>query len=98
LPEVPWSQALAAVAARFKDIKARDGKFGIIDRREPPTRRISISRSSPASPRTNNIDHHRSGDIVALLDAVSGQSTPLATTVDLYNKKAILIIWRRSRA
>jgi len=41
---------------------------------------------------TNNIDHHRTGDVVTLLDAVSGNPGALATTRDLYEKKAILVI------
>src|SRR5438309_1402713 len=93
LKEVPWSQALAAVAARFKDIKARDGKFGIIgSTRTTNEENFYLQKFARQALGTNNIDHHRSGDIVTLLDAVSGQSTPLATTVDLYNKKAVLIV------
>ena len=49
--------------------------------------------------RTNNIDHHRTGDIVTLLDALSGQSRDpqaadgsLATVADLYDRKAFLIL------
>ena len=39
----------------------------------PPTKRISICRSSRAQGLgTNNIDHHRTGDVVTLLDALSG--------------------------
>jgi NADH-quinone oxidoreductase subunit G len=41
---------------------------------------------------TNNIDHHRTGDIVTLLDAVSGSAGALATTRDLYEKRAVLIV------
>src|SRR5438067_10338486 len=93
LKEVPWSQALAAVAARFKDIKARDGKFGIIgSTRTTNEENFYLQKFARQALGTNNIDHPRSGDIVALLDAVSGQSTPLATTVNLYTKKAVLII------
>ena len=41
---------------------------------------------------TNNIDHHRTGDLPTLLDALSGKTEALATTADLYNRKAILVI------
>ncbi len=48
---------------------------------------------------TNNIDHHRTGDVVTLLDALSGKpgavsnkNAALATTADLYDRKAILVV------
>ena len=42
---------------------------------------------------TNNIDHHRTGDVVTLLDALSaaGQGK-LATVADLYERKAFLVL------
>ena len=40
---------------------------------------------------TNNIDHPRSGDIVTLLDALSGKTSALATVEDLYTAKGVLI-------
>src|SRR5262249_44586846 len=39
-----------------------------------------------------NIDHHRSGDVPALIDALTGNPGALASTADLYNKKAVLVI------
>ena len=59
----------------------------------PPTKRISTCRSSRArcwGP--NNIDHHRTGDVVTLLDALSGNAGALATTADLYKTKAVLVV------
>jgi NADH-quinone oxidoreductase subunit G len=41
--------------------------------------------------KTNHIDHHRTGDVVTLLDALSGK-TALATVADLYERKAILVL------
>ncbi len=41
---------------------------------------------------TNNIDHHRTGDVATLLDALSGKQDALATTADLYERKAILVV------
>src|SRR5439155_26588311 len=41
---------------------------------------------------TGNIDHHRSGDVLTLLDAGSGNPGVLASTADLYNKKAVLVV------
>jgi NADH-quinone oxidoreductase subunit G len=42
--------------------------------------------------KTNHIDHHRTGDVVSLLDALSGKTDKLATVADLYQTKAILIL------
>src|ERR1039458_10657106 len=42
--------------------------------------------------RTNHIDHHRTGDLPALLAALGGASGQLATVADLYERKAFLIL------
>src|SRR5215467_5764852 len=42
--------------------------------------------------RTNNVDHRRTGDIVGLLDALSGKTGKLGTVADLYDRKAFLIL------
>ena len=45
-------------------------------RTTPPTKRISTCRSSRARCcGTNNIDHHRTGDVATLLDALSGKTS-----------------------
>src|SRR5205823_1190721 len=41
---------------------------------------------------TGNIDHHRSGDVLTMLDALSGKAGALASTADLYNKKSVLVV------
>jgi NADH-quinone oxidoreductase subunit G len=41
---------------------------------------------------TKNIDHHRSGDLVTLFDALSDRSGVLATVEDLYTAKAVLVV------
>src|SRR5205085_11535623 len=42
--------------------------------------------------RTNHIDHHRTGDVVTLLDALSGKTGALAAVADLYQRKAVLVL------
>jgi NADH-quinone oxidoreductase subunit G len=42
--------------------------------------------------KTNHIDHHRTGDVLTLLDALSGKTSKLATVADLYERKAILVL------
>jgi NADH-quinone oxidoreductase subunit G len=41
---------------------------------------------------TANIDHHRTGDLATIFDALSGRTNALATVEDLYTAKAVLIV------
>jgi NADH-quinone oxidoreductase subunit G len=93
LKEVPWSQALAAVAARFREVKAVNGKFGIIGSNHTTNEEnYYLQKFARQVLGTGNIDHHRTGDVQGLLDALSGKTGKLAKTVDLYEKKAVLVI------
>jgi NADH-quinone oxidoreductase subunit G len=93
LEPVSWSQALTVVASKFGEIKARGGKFGVIgSTRTTNEENFYLQKFARQGLGTNNIDHHRSGDVVTLLDAISGQPTALATSADLYKKKAMLIV------
>jgi NADH-quinone oxidoreductase subunit G len=91
--EVSWSKALAAVAAGFKEVKARGGKFGVIgSTRTTNEENRYLQEFVRRGLGTSNIDHHRTGDVVSLLAALRGRSGALATTADLYERKAILIV------
>lgn len=91
--EVSWSKALAAVAAGFKEVKARGGKFGVIGSiRTTNEENRYLQEFVRRGLGTSNIDHHRTGDVVSLLAALRGRSGALATTADLYERKAILIV------
>src|SRR6266849_6775667 len=92
LEPVSWSEALTAVATKFGAIKERGGKFGVIgSTRTTNEENYYLQKFARQGLGTPNIDHHRSGDVVRLLDAVSGRPSALATTADLYNKKAVLV-------
>jgi NADH-quinone oxidoreductase subunit G len=94
LQPVAWSTALEAVARKFKETKNAGGKFGVIgSTRTTNEENFYLQKFAREGLGTNNIDHHRSGDIVTLLDALSGRANAsLATTADLYTSKAVLII------
>jgi NADH-quinone oxidoreductase subunit G len=93
LQEASWSQALSVVAKRFGDIKARGGSFGVIGSNHTTNEEnFYLQKFARKGLGTNNIDHHRTGDVTSLVDALSGTTGRLATTADLYEKKAFLII------
>ncbi|MDP9170498.1 MAG: NADH-quinone oxidoreductase subunit NuoG, partial [Acidobacteriota bacterium] len=93
LEAVSWSQALSAVAKKFGEIKASGGKFGVIGSNHTSNEEnFYLQKFARQGLGTNNIDHHRTGDVTTLVDALSGTTGQLATTADLYERKAFLII------
>jgi NADH-quinone oxidoreductase subunit G len=93
LQEASWSQALSVVAKKFGEIKARGGSFGAIGSNHTTNEEnYYLQKFARQGLGTNNIDHHRTGDVTSLVDALSGTTGRLATTADLYEKKAFLII------
>jgi NADH-quinone oxidoreductase subunit G len=94
LEEVSWSEALTAVAKKFTQNLADGGTFGVIGSNHTTNEEnFYLQKFARKVLRTNNIDHHRTGDVVTLLDALSaaGQGK-LATVADLYERKAFLIL------
>jgi NADH-quinone oxidoreductase subunit G len=93
LEEVSWSEALGAVAAKFKATLESGGTFGVVGSNHTTNEEnYYLQKFARQVLKTNHIDHHRTGDVVTLLDALSGQTGKLATVADLYERKAILIV------
>ena len=99
LVETSWSNALATIAARFGEVKKRGGRFGVVGSNHTTNEEnYYLQKFARQGLGTNNIDHHRTGDVVTLVDALSAAASPngqpgqLATTQDLYEKKAFLVI------
>ncbi|MGA9625733.1 MAG: molybdopterin-dependent oxidoreductase [Bryobacteraceae bacterium] len=93
LKEVSWAQALKAVAEKFNQTIADGGSFGVIGSNHTTNEEnFYLRKFARAVLRTNHIDHHRTGDLPALLDALGGASGQLATVADLYERKAFLIL------
>lgn len=89
LEEVSWSRALQAVVEKFK----AGGKAGVIgSTRTSNEEAFLLQKFARTALKTNNIDHHRSGDVVTLLDSLSGKTATLGTSDDCYNAKAVLIV------
>jgi NADH-quinone oxidoreductase subunit G len=94
LEEVSWSEALTVVAQKFTKTLADGGTFGVIGSNHTTNEEnFYLQRFARNVLRTNNIDHHRTGDVVTLLDALSASGTgKLATVADLYERKAFLVL------
>jgi len=91
--QVSWARAIEIVASHFGEIKARGGKFGIIGSNHTTNEENEVlQRLARGGLGTNNIDHHRTGDVVSLVAALAGRPNALATTADLYTTKAVLIV------
>ncbi|MCS7025897.1 MAG: NADH-quinone oxidoreductase subunit NuoG [Bryobacteraceae bacterium] len=93
LQEVSWAKALEAVAKKFAEVKARNGKFGIVGSTKTTNEEnFFLQKFARQGLGTNNIDHHRSGDVVTLMDALAGRTNALATVEDCYQMKAALVV------
>ena len=93
LEEVAWSRALAEAAGKFNQTLASGGSFGVIGSNHTTNEEnFYLQKFAREALRTGNIDHHRTGDVVTLLDALSGATGKLATVADLYERKAVLVL------
>ena len=93
LEEVSWGQALETVAKKYNQVLADGGTFGVIGSNHTTNEEnFYLKKFAREVLRTPNIDHHRTGDVVTLLDALSGTSGKLATVRDLYDTKAVLVL------
>ncbi len=93
LEEVSWARALAAVAGKFSEVKQRGGKFAVIGSTKTTNEEnFFLQKFAREGLGTNNIDHHRSGDIVTLMDALSGKTNALAAMDDVYRTPAALVV------
>jgi len=94
LEEVSWGQALALVAQKFNQNIAERDPIGVIGSNHTTNEEnYYLQKFARLVLETNNIDHHRTGDVVTLLDALSGAGHgKLATVADLYERKAFLVL------
>ncbi len=93
LEPVSWSKALAEIAKKFAHVKIHGGKFGVVGSNHTTNEEnFYLQKFARECLGTNNIDHHRTGDVVTLIDALSGSGASLASAEDLYERKAFLVI------
>jgi len=90
---ISWSQALEVVSMKFSEVKAQGGKFGVIGSNHTTNEEnFFLAKFARQGLGTNNIDHHRTGDLATFFDALSGKTGTLATTDDVYSAKAVLVV------
>jgi NADH-quinone oxidoreductase subunit G len=93
LEETSWSKALSLAGRKFAEIQAAGGTFGVIGSNHTTNEEnYYLQKFAREVLGTSNIDHHRTGDVPALIDALAGRTDALASTADLYEAKALLII------
>jgi NADH-quinone oxidoreductase subunit G len=86
---ISWAHALEIVAKKFSAAKS----FGVIGSNHTTNEEnYFLAKMARQGLKTENIDHHRTGDLATLFDSLSGKNDALATTADLYNAKSILIV------
>lgn len=93
LQPVSWSRALMHVAKKFNEVRERGGKFGVIGSNHTSNEEnFWLQGFARTALKTENIDHHRTGDVATLFDALAGRTGSLATMSDLYATKAALVV------
>jgi NADH-quinone oxidoreductase subunit G len=93
LKPVSWAQALATVAKRFIELRAKKGTFAVIGSNHTSNEEnYLLQKFARKILGTSNIDHHRTGDVPTLIRALRGRADALAKTSDLFNTKAALVI------
>src|SRR5215831_344007 len=93
LEEVGWAEALSVVAARFKQTLEAGGTFGVIGSNHTTNEEnFYLNKFAREVLGTPHVDHHRTGDVATLVDALSGRTGKLATVADLYTSKGVLVL------
>jgi NADH-quinone oxidoreductase subunit G len=81
------------VAKKFNQTLADGGTFGVIGSNHTTNEEnYYLQKFAREVLKTNNIDHHRTGDVVALIDALAGKQDKMGTVADLYERKAVLVV------
>ena len=93
LEEVSWSEALAIAAGKFNAALASGGTLGVIGSNHTTNEEnYYLQKFARQALKTSHIGHHRTGDVAALIDALGGDTSKLATAADLYECKSALIV------
>jgi NADH-quinone oxidoreductase subunit G len=93
LRPVSWAVALATVVKKLNDVVAKRGQIGVIGSNHTTNEEnYLLQKFARQVLQTPNIDHHRTGDVAGLLQALQGRTNALASTAELGTAKAALIV------
>jgi NADH-quinone oxidoreductase subunit G len=93
LRPVSWAVALAAAGKKLSELVAKRGKIGIIGSNHTSNEEnFLLQKFARQILKTSNIDHHRTGDVTGLLEALQGKTDALASTTEILTTKAALVI------
>ena len=93
LRPVSWAVALATVAKKLNEVVAKRGNIGVIGSNHTTNEEnYLLQKFARQVLKTSNIDHHRTGDVATLLEALQGRTNAFASTTDLLTTKAALVI------
>ncbi len=90
---ISWSKAISLIANKFGETVLAGGKFGVVGSNHTTNEEnFFLAKFAREGLGTKNIDHHRTGDLATFFDALSGKPDSLASSGDLYNVKAVLVV------
>jgi NADH-quinone oxidoreductase subunit G len=95
LTPASWEEALELVARRFREARDMDGgaSIGVIgSSRTTNEENYLLQKFARLVLGTNNIDHHRTADFPAFVNALSGHAHATASMRDVLSAPAILLI------
>ncbi|MFQ5662309.1 MAG: NADH-quinone oxidoreductase subunit NuoG [Terriglobia bacterium] len=95
LEPVGWGTALEFVARHLQEIAERSGadRIGFLgSNRTTNEENYLLQRFARTVVGTNNLDHHRTADYAAFVAALGGDTTRYATSGDLTQPSAILLV------
>ncbi len=95
LAPASWEEALELVARRFREICDTTGgrTLGVIgSNRTTNEENYLLQKFARLVLGTNNIDHHRTADFPAFVEALSGRTNPTASMRDVFFAPAVLLI------
>ncbi len=92
LAPVSWAEALALAAERIRRAVERGGPIGIIGSNHTTNEEnYYLQKLARQGLGTRNLDHHRTGDVPALMAALGGRPGGEATLAELYTARAVLV-------
>ncbi|MBA3912833.1 MAG: NADH-quinone oxidoreductase subunit NuoG [Acidobacteriales bacterium] len=90
-----WEEAFATIGKEFRRVREQHGgqAIGVVgSTRTTNEENYLLQKFARTVLETNNIDHHRTGDVPALVAELHGKAGMLASMRDLYSAPAILLI------